>query len=71
MVGEGVDQGDRAHGPVTAKVGGTEEQTEVDKDQVGEGERFWQACRVASRIVELGEHWQRGTLEQQAGCKEE
>ena len=68
MVGEGVDQGDRAHGPVTAKVGGTEEQAKVDIDQVGEGERFWQRWRVASRIVELCEHWQRGTLEQQAGC---
>ena len=71
MVGEGVDQGDRAHGPVTAEVGGTEEQTKVYIDQVGKGERFWQGCCVASRIVELGEHWQRGTLEQQAGCKEE
>jgi len=28
-----VDQGDRAHGPVTAKVGGTEEQAKVDIDQ--------------------------------------
>ena len=71
MVGEGVDQGDRSHGPVTAEVKGTEEQAKVYKDQVGEGERLWQGWRVASRIVELGEHWQRGTLEQQAGCEEE
>ena len=71
MVGEGVNQGDGTHGPVTTEVGGTEEQAKVDKDQVGEGERLWQGGRVASRIVELGEHWQRGTLEQQAGCEEQ